>query len=163
MKKEFMDGLSKNQDATMLIGGIVVFGVVIKNYFPIRRYYVPLVFYPRFHPITSIVLKKENKQENLERPKKMPSKRISLTITEICQKLGINYQSCNPDYLVMINDAKRLGEIILELKILAGDLIGIAERHDIDGLKGILTKEALEISKVDHDLVKLATRIQKEK
>ena len=90
-------------------------------------------------------------------------KRISLTITEVCQKLGIEYSSCNPSYLEMVNDAKRLGEIILDLKIMSGDLIAIAERHDIDGLKKILTKEALEISKIDHDLIKLATRIQKEK
>ena len=89
-------------------------------------------------------------------------KRISFTISEVCLKLGIDYSSCNPNYLSMLNDAKRLGEIIRELKIIAGDLEGISERHKIDGLKNILHREALEISKIDHDLVRLATKIQKE-
>ena len=92
----------------------------------------------------------------------MNGKRISLTITEICQKMGIDYSSCNPHYLEMINDAKRLGEIINELKIIAGDLEAISERHQICGLKKILHNEALEISKIDHDLIRLATKIQKE-
>lgn len=43
--------------------------------------------------------------------------RISLTIREICNKLGIEYSSCNPNHAQMINDAKRLGEIFGDLKI----------------------------------------------
>jgi hypothetical protein len=89
-------------------------------------------------------------------------KRISLTISEVCQKLGIDYSSVNPHYVQMIDDAKRLGEIIRDLKIIAGDLEGISERHHICGLNRILHKEALEIDKIDHDLIRLATRIQKE-
>ena len=89
-------------------------------------------------------------------------KRISLTVTEICQKLGIEYCSINPKVADMLNDAKRLGEIITDLKIIAGDLEGISERHNIDGLKGLLHQEVLEIDKIDHDLIRLAVKIQKE-
>jgi hypothetical protein len=90
-------------------------------------------------------------------------KRISLTITEVCQKLGINYSSCNLKYLEMINDAKRLGEIFLELKIIAGDLEAISERQNIDGLKNLIHKDALKIEDVDHDIVRLAQKINKER
>lgn len=89
-------------------------------------------------------------------------KRISLTITEVCSKLGIDYQSCNPQAITMINDAKRLGEIFIDLKVMAGDLEAIADRHQIDGLKKIIHKEALNLEKIDHDISKLAQRLKKE-
>jgi len=87
-------------------------------------------------------------------------KRISLTISEICQKLGITYESINPNYRQMINDAKRLGEIFRDLKIIAGDLEGIAERNNIKELKNIIHKEASAIEKIDHDIVKIAQKIK---
>jgi len=90
----------------------------------------------------------------------MGTKRISLTIAEVCQKYGINYTSINPDYSQLINDAKRLGEIMIDLRIIAGDLEAIAERHDIDGLKDIIRQEAFDIDKIDHELVKIATKIK---
>lgn len=93
----------------------------------------------------------------------MEDKRISLTIVEVCQKLGISYDSVNNNYLEMINDAQRLGEIIRDMKIMAGDLEAIGDRHEIDGLKDILHKEALEIEKIDHDLVRLSQKIKEEK
>jgi hypothetical protein len=91
----------------------------------------------------------------------MKAERISLTIGEVCAKLGIDYCTINPHYLEMINDAKRLGEIYQDLKIIAGDLEAIAERHQIDGLKKIIHREALEIDKIDHTLIKLAQQILK--
>jgi len=93
----------------------------------------------------------------------MGNKRISLTITEVCKKLGINYSSCNFHYIEMLNDAKRLGEIIRDLKIISGDLGAISERHDIRGLKNLIHKDALEIENIDHDLIKLSLKLQKEK
>lgn len=92
----------------------------------------------------------------------MESKRISLTISEICQKLNIDYQSVNPHYLQMINDAKRLGEIYRDLKIIAGDLQAIAERHNIDGLQNLLYDDAITIEKIDHELIKIAQKIYQE-
>jgi hypothetical protein len=89
-------------------------------------------------------------------------KRISLTITEICQKLGIEYTSCNINYIQMINDAKRLGEIFRDLKIIAGDLEAIAERHKIDGLGTLLHDDALVIEKLDHEIIKMAMKIKEE-
>ena len=87
-------------------------------------------------------------------------KRISLTITEICKKLDINYQSINPSYLQMINDAKRLGEIFRDLKIIAGDLEAISERHNLDGLKNLIHADALKIEEIDHDIIHLAKKIK---
>jgi len=93
----------------------------------------------------------------------MEGKRISLTIAEVCQKLGIDYSSPNFHYIEMLNDAKRLGEIIRDLKIISGDLGAISERHDIRGLKNLIHKDALEIENIDHDLIKLSLKLQKEK
>lgn len=92
----------------------------------------------------------------------MADKRISLTITEICKKLEIDYSSCNPKYLEMVNDAKRLGELYRDLKIIAGDIEAIAERHNIGGLKNLLHDDALTIEKIDHDLIKMASLIKEE-
>ena len=90
----------------------------------------------------------------------MPNKRISLTITEVCKQLGINYTSCNKDCISMIDDAKRLGEIYRDLKIIAGDLDSIADRHECEGLKKIIHKEAMEIDRIDHELIRLTKRIK---
>jgi hypothetical protein len=62
----------------------------------------------------------------------------------------------------MIDDAKRLGQIFRDLKIIAGDLEAIADRHEIDGLKDIIHKEALDIEKIDHDIIRLAQKIKDE-
>jgi len=92
----------------------------------------------------------------------MKAERISLTIGEVCAKLGIDYCTVNPHYLEMINDAKRLGEIFRDLKIIAGDLEAIAEKHQIDGLKEIIHQDALDLETIDHDIIRLAQRIRKE-
>jgi hypothetical protein len=92
----------------------------------------------------------------------MKAERISLTIGEICTKLGINYCSINPHYLEMINDAKRLGEIIINLKIIAGDPEAIADRHQIDGLKNLIHEDALKIEEIDHEIIRIAKQIKEE-
>jgi hypothetical protein len=86
-------------------------------------------------------------------------KRISLTIMEVCQKLGIEYSSCNPKHAQMINDAKRLGEIFRDLKIIVGDLDAIADRNNVDGLKFLIHKDALQIEKIDHEIIKIAKQL----
>ena len=90
----------------------------------------------------------------------MKAERITLTITEVCAKLGIDYSTINSHCIEMINDAKRLGEIFRDLKIIAGDLEAIADRHKIDGLKNIIHKEALKIDKIDHELIKIANKLK---
>jgi hypothetical protein len=89
----------------------------------------------------------------------MPHKRISCTISEVCQKYGIDYK---PGDRVIYNDAKRLGQIFCELKIIAGDLVAIAERHDADGLKDIINQEALNLEVIDHEICQLASKLSKE-
>jgi hypothetical protein len=92
----------------------------------------------------------------------MKAERISLIIGEVCAKVGLDYCTSNPHVLEMINDAKRLGTIFRDLKIIAGDLEAIADRHEIDGLKDIIHKEALDIEKIDHDIIRLAQKIKDE-
>jgi hypothetical protein len=92
----------------------------------------------------------------------MEAKRISLTIVEVCQKLGIDYCSDNFQYNQMIDDARRLGQIFMELKIIAGDLEAISEKHNIDGLKNIIHEDALKIDQINHSLIKLANQIRHE-
>jgi len=92
----------------------------------------------------------------------MKAERISLTIGEICAKLGIDYCTVNPHYLEMLNDAKRLGEIFRDLKIIAGDLEAIAERHQINGLTEIIHQDALDLETIDHDIIRLAKKIKEE-
>jgi hypothetical protein len=90
----------------------------------------------------------------------MKAERISLTIGEVCVKLGIDYCTVNPHYLEMVNDAKRIGEIFVDLKIIAGDLEAIADRHKIDGLRNLIHRDALEIEKIDHEIIKIAKKLQ---
>ena len=90
----------------------------------------------------------------------MESKRISLTITEVCQKLGVGYSSCNPHYIEMINDAKRLGEIFRDIKIIAGDLQAISERHNISELNDLFTDDIQTLLKVDHDIIKITHKLK---
>jgi hypothetical protein len=92
----------------------------------------------------------------------MKAEKISLTISEVCAKLGVDYCSVNPHYLEMIDDAKRLGEIFRDLKIIAGELEAIAERHQVDGLTDIIHQDALDLETIDHDIIRLAQKIRQE-
>lgn len=89
----------------------------------------------------------------------MPHKRISLTILEVCQKLGINYK---PEDKQLFNDAKRLGEIYRELKVITGDLQCISERHNIKDLYLLLSDDIEQIEKIEHDVIRIATKIKNE-
>jgi hypothetical protein len=92
----------------------------------------------------------------------MKAERISLIIGEVCAKLGLDYCTSNPHVLEMIDDAKRLSIIFRDLKIITGDLEAIADRHEIDGLKDIIHKEALDLEKIDHEIIRLAQQIKDE-
>jgi len=92
----------------------------------------------------------------------MKAEKISLIIDNVCKNLKIKYNSKNPHYLTMKEDAKRLGEIFRDLKIIAGDLETIADRHQIDGLKEIIHQDALDLETIDHEICRLAQRIRKE-
>jgi len=86
---------------------------------------------------------------------------ISEIIEIACKKNGIYYKS---KYKVnIINDAIRLGELIMDLKEIAGEIEEIADRHEIEGLKGILYKEALRIDTIDHELIHLSQRLRRKK
>ena len=90
------------------------------------------------------------------------SKDISVIITTICKELGIDYQSCNQEYITFYNDAKRLGEIYLELNALSDELNEILLRHEINGLTQLLKDDLETLHKIDHDLIRFANKIKKE-
>jgi hypothetical protein len=78
---------------------------------------------------------------------------------QCCIKEGIKYSSTNPAYTNLEEDALRLRNIYRDLIIIAGDLEEISERHQIDGLKNIIHKEALQINENSHDIIKLANTL----
>jgi len=93
----------------------------------------------------------------------MADRRISHNIVEICNKLGIEFKSNNPNYNQFYADALRLRDIYNNLKIIAGDLEEICEKHKINGLSSLLKDDINLIEKVEHDLVKMSRKLDKEK
>jgi hypothetical protein len=92
----------------------------------------------------------------------MKAEKISLVIDQICKKLNIPYNSCNKDYHQFCEDAQKLGTIYLNLKVMAGELQEICERHKIEGIKNLLHNCITEIENVEHDLVNVAMKIKNE-
>jgi len=90
-------------------------------------------------------------------------RKISLVINEICKKHGIYYTSINPNFTSFLKDAKRLGEIILEINSLIDELENIFQRHNIQLKSRLKLENDLEdLKNLDHDLIKLATIIKNE-
>jgi tRNA G26 N,N-dimethylase Trm1 len=89
-------------------------------------------------------------------------KNISHIIDESCKKCGIDYKSINPNYITFTNDAQQLVQLYKDLLQIAGKLGEIAQRHDICGLGVVIEKEILKINAIDHDLIRLASKIRKE-
>jgi hypothetical protein len=89
-------------------------------------------------------------------------KQISHLISESCKKCGIDYKSINPNYITFTNDAQQLVQLYKDLIQIAGKLGEIAQRHNICGLGVALEKAILKINELDHDLIRLATKIREE-
>jgi len=89
-------------------------------------------------------------------------KQISHLITESCKKCGIDYKSCNPNFVNFTNDAQLLGQLYKDLIDIAGKLEEISQRHNDCGLNIALEKAIASISEIDHDLVRVATQIREE-
>jgi hypothetical protein len=88
-------------------------------------------------------------------------KNISATIIEICKKLGIPYQSCNPNFINFYNDARRIGEIVMEIESSIDELDCILTRHKVGNFtKEQIEKDLKELHEIDHDLISLATKIK---
>lgn len=90
-------------------------------------------------------------------------KQISHNIAEACKKLGIDYKSCNPNYVEYYTDAQELGQIYRDLKEIAAKLKDLSEKHNIDEIGKFLDREVELIERIDHDLIKLAHRLNEEK
>lgn len=93
----------------------------------------------------------------------MKAEKISHIIATICKEKNIPYTSVNPNYNMFVQDASRLGEIYLELKVFAGELYEIEQRQSIVGLSKIFDKCIKEIDNLEHELVYIAKKISKEK
>jgi len=92
----------------------------------------------------------------------MESVKLSLEIVNICKQLGIEYTSVNPKATIFLQDASRLGEIYLQLKIIIGDLKEIEERHHIEGLASLFDDDIQTLNKIDHDINRVAMKIRDE-
>ena len=89
-------------------------------------------------------------------------KQISHVIVETCKKLGINYKSCNPNYIEFYSDAQILGQLYKDLLEIAGRLQEISERHQIKELNQLLTDDIYALERIEHDLVKLSQKLKEE-
>ncbi len=89
-------------------------------------------------------------------------KNISNIISETCKKEGINYKSCNPNYIYFHSDAQQLVQLYRDLQQIIGKLYEISERHDIPELKEMINVDIENLCRIDHDLVKLATKMKEE-
>lgn len=89
-------------------------------------------------------------------------KNISLIISDICRTLDIPYTSVNKEVVQLYNDAKRLGEIWLELESFADELDCICKRHNIEGIEKLLNDDIEAIGKIEHDLRNIAFKIKNE-
>jgi len=85
---------------------------------------------------------------------------ISNTIVETCKKLGIYYKSVNPNYITYTNDAQQLLQLYRDLIEISAKLKEISERHDIPELKQMLQFDVETLTKIDHDLIKLARKLK---
>ena len=92
------------------------------------------------------------------------TKKISILITEIAKEKGIDYSSVNSEVVQLYKDASRIGEIVTEFESLIDELDFILNRHKIrNGIKKQMEEDFKLLHSVDHDLIKIARKIRKEK
>jgi hypothetical protein len=93
----------------------------------------------------------------------MKGENISIVIADICHREGIKYSSVNPEVYQLYKDARRLGEIFMQLKEINSDLLEISERHKLPDSVGQMLKDDIsKLEQIDHDIVKLAHKIREE-
>ena len=85
---------------------------------------------------------------------------ISKVITEICRKLGIDYNSPFLDQYK--EDLKTLADIYLQLKQIINQLYEIEERYSkVNHLRQVLEEDIKLLLKIDHDIIKEAEELKK--
>ena len=92
----------------------------------------------------------------------MESARLSHIVSETCKKMGIPYCSNNPQYSQFLIDAEKLRDIYIQLKCIVADLVEIEERHKIEGLSRLLVDDIKQLDVINHDVIKIATRLKSE-
>jgi len=85
-------------------------------------------------------------------------KNLSFLIEEICKQKGLEYHSTHCTKI--ISDACRLGDIYIELKQIIAELQELEIAYEIKGIGKILEDDIVELSKIDHDLIKLAHKLK---
>lgn len=85
---------------------------------------------------------------------------ISKIITEVCHKLGIDYNSPFLDQYK--EDLKTLADIYLQLKQITNQLYEIEERYSkVNHLRQVLEEDIKLLLKIDHDIIKEAEELKK--
>ncbi len=82
---------------------------------------------------------------------------ISAIINNICKKHKIDYKS--PNYSQFCGDVGRLGVIYLEAKILLGELLDMAERHQLKSIVKSLKHCAEGFNNISHEIRNVATKM----
>ena len=87
-------------------------------------------------------------------------KNISSIIKTICKKEGIKYTSLSGEG-TNLEDARRLGEIVMEIECLVDELAGIFEKHSVKSdIAEEMEKELHNLHNVDHALLRYAYYIK---
>ena len=85
---------------------------------------------------------------------------VSKIITEVCHKLGIDYNSPFLDQYK--EDLKTLADIYLQLKQITNQLYEIEERYSkVNHLRQVLEEDIKLLLKIDHDIIKEAEELKK--
>jgi molybdenum-dependent DNA-binding transcriptional regulator ModE len=86
-------------------------------------------------------------------------KNISHNISETCKKLGIDYKSCNPNYVEFTNDAQQLVQLYKDIQQIVYKLDEISLRHNIPALKEMIKFDIDQLNAIDHDLIRLSSKL----
>jgi len=85
---------------------------------------------------------------------------ISKVITEICHKLGVDYNSPFLDQYK--EDLKTLADIYLQLKQIVSQLYEIEKRYSkVNHLRQVLEEDISLLLKIDHDIIKEVQELKK--
>jgi hypothetical protein len=87
------------------------------------------------------------------------AEKISLLINSACRDLGIDYCSVNPACITLMEDAKKLSKMYLQLKEMIGIIQEIEDRHELNGLKKEFDKLIKILDRQDHVVIQLARKL----
>lgn len=87
--------------------------------------------------------------------------RIAYRVEQVCKHLGIKWKSKYLTKSDFHKDALRLLDLYNIMKQVVGEMIEIADKHGAEDLSKMLWNDINLIENVDHDIVRIATIMDK--